>query len=260
VPYEALDKLFHQILSQGSVSSFTITVANDEQNAPVATVLTASQSVGRLALLGAQQGRDIDAAAKLVGDALRLDPEGEYALSAQATLQLRQQGYPAALATATKLCGLASLSAVGMGRCGQLFSMLTDAAARNKDAVGMDSATLAARARDYYTRAIDADQDDVASWSGLTSLVASTRDMDAAAALRPKVEKVQLRYSYSGELARSLSGLCATMNDVEAALQYALVWQRHAMDPGSRAAAAAYVSRLVEEVQRRDITQPKSAP
>jgi hypothetical protein len=49
------------------------------------------------------------------------------------------------------------------------------------------------------------------------------------------------------------------MNDVQAALQYALVWQRHALDPGSRAAAAAYVSRLVEEVQRRAIVQPDDA-
>jgi hypothetical protein len=259
VPYEALDKLLRQILAQNSVQGLTLRVADDEQNAPQPTALSTNQSMGRLALLAARQGQDIDAAGKLVGDAVHLDPNGEDALAAQATFQMRQERYSEALATAGRLCGMPGLSGTGVARCDQLYSVLTDAALRNKDAVDMDATTLAAHAREYYTKAIETDQDDVASWSGLTQLIANAHDPDTAATLRPKVEKIQLRYSYNGELARSLSGLCASMNDEEAALQYALVWQRHALDPRSRAAAAAYVSRLVEEVQRRAIAQPDSA-
>jgi hypothetical protein len=93
----------------------------------------------------------------------------------------------------------------------------------------------------------------------LTELVASTHDASTAEALRPKVVKVQLKYYNNGELARSLARLCASMNEQQGALEYALVWQRHALNPANGAAAATYVSRLVEALQRSAIAAPETA-
>jgi tetratricopeptide (TPR) repeat protein len=258
VSYEVLDKLLRDAVNHGSVRALRIPVADDPDSSG-ATALSETQSTGRLALIAVQHSKDLDAARGLVNAALRLDADNEDALAAQATLQMRQLYYSAALTTGNRLCAEPALSRAGQVQCAQLFAALSAEARRNRDALDMDAATLAARAHDYYSKAIDRDPADIASWSALTELLATTHNVEEAKTLFPMLKKIQLEHSHNGELARTLSDLCATLNDDDGALQYALVWQRHALDSGSRAAAAAYVSRLVERVQRKAIEAPGTA-
>jgi hypothetical protein len=249
VSYEALDKMFQDAVNARKITMLTVPV-RDEPDASSPVQLSDAEANGRLALVGAAHNGEMGEALKLASEAVKVEPNNEHALAALVTVRLAQTDYPLAFEVADRLCVLEPLSPASAGRCGQFFFSLSVAVSQRKASVGADATALAARARTYFEAAIAKVPDDLRSWTGLLDLIVNTRDVEYAKTLRPKAESVLAEHSRSGELARSVAGLCGLLKDYESALKYALMWQRYAINGSRRALATADVSRLQAYLER----------
>ncbi len=241
ITYEALDKELRDAFRKGRIRLVKVPVP--EENDPGAPRrLNDSEAKGRLALFAAHASPQIDGALKLANDSLASDPKNEDALSALAQIHVRQHDYAAALQSADRLCAL-NASQRTSARCGEIYAELYYRGAAKNPTLGVDAPALAQRARKSYEAAIAADPEDLASWTGLANILANSRDVDNANNFLPRA-KHEWAIHDNAMLAEALSGLCAAVGDYDSAVKFAVVWRKHALSRGSRAAADMALSRL----------------
>jgi tetratricopeptide (TPR) repeat protein len=252
VSYEDLDKLLRDVLRAGKIETRRVAIP-DEKGGPAAARLTGADAAARLAALAARSSVQLDDALQMANEAIVSAPKNQDALFARAHVQLRRADYAAALQAADRLCSLESLTQPGFAQCGQLYSGLNSAVLEKKAALDAEAPSLAAHSRQYYDRAITLDPEDLASWDGMAILLAAVRNPEYTRDFVPRAQAALSAHPRAGDLARTLSGLCADMGDSVMALNYAVMWQNAALSAVERDAAAAYVSRLRAFVERNNL-------
>jgi tetratricopeptide (TPR) repeat protein len=275
VSLEAVDTEMQNALRLGQVKVLKITLPDDPATAEP-RLLTDAQAQGRLALFAAKHGTLADPAIAWAKVALTLDPEQEDALDALALAELRQEDYPAVLHAADRLCGSSpstrtvatpnatmTSTAPTAARCATLYADLLYRGAANDHALGIDAAELAARSREFFNATIAANPEDLASWTGLMSLTAHTKDVDGAKSLLPRAKHLWATHSNNPAVAEWVGNLCTTAGDYDSALRFAQVWQKHAWTASGRASADATIARLKTFMERKQFTEtaaPLGAP
>jgi hypothetical protein len=258
VSWETLDKSFRDAFTTGRVAIINVAL-QDEKDGSEPRRLTQAEAYGRLSILAVEHTPQTAAALKLSAQALSVAPNNEDALIGQARAQLRESDYPAALHTGETLCTTDALSQKGAAACGVVFSALRNAVAAKKASIGMDAGSLAARALQFYEKAVIMNPDDLAAWHGMADLVGDTHDVVYAKSLLPKMDSVQAGHSRVGALAGSVASLYATLGDYENAVKYGVKWQNNALSSSERSRADAYVSRLKDTWERKRIVDGASA-
>jgi tetratricopeptide (TPR) repeat protein len=253
VTYEDLDKMLDAVVKGGKITLAKVAIPDDIDSG-VATRLTDAEAAGRLAALAAIHGAKPDDALQMANEAIALAPANPDALFALAHVQMRRADYASALQAADKLCSLDSLPQKAVARCGALFTNLAGAINQKKADVDVERQALAERrSRQYYEKAITMDPDDIGSVEGVARVLYTLRNAEYSQAFLPLAQKTLSTHPRASSLARALSGLCASMGNNVMALNYALMWQNAALSDADRDAAASYVSRLKESVDRNNL-------
>jgi tetratricopeptide (TPR) repeat protein len=255
VTYQDIDKMLNSVLNSGHVQASKVTFAEDK-DAGTATRLTEAEAAGRLAALAARHSEKPDDALQMANEALALSPTNQDALFALAHVQIRRADYSAALLAAERLCALDSLTEKAVTECGQLFAKLAGSVKEGKASLGVESAALAERARQYYDKALAADPEDISACEGMASLLANTHNRDYSQVFLPQAQKTMSTHPRAGSLARALSWLCSDMGNSVMALNYAAMWESAALSSADHDAASAYVSRLKAHLDRSNLRLP----
>jgi tetratricopeptide (TPR) repeat protein len=259
VSYEALENVFRNSLASGKIEIIKVSVP-DADDAAEPRRLSEADAMGRLSVFAAEHTSQADTALKLSARALKVEPKNAEGQIGQARAQIREADYLAALRTGESLCTEGELSQTVAAACGTLFSSLSRAVAAKKASLDVDQGSLAARALQYYEKAVALNSDDIASWYGMANLVEDTHDVAYARSLVPKVEQVQVNFPRIGVFAGTVSNLYAMTGDFEKAVSYAVIWQKNALSSTDRAKASAYVSRLKDWIERKHISDGPIAP
>jgi hypothetical protein len=252
--YETVDKEMQHALSAGLIKEIKVQIP-DEPDSAEPRLLSDSEAQGRLAAFAALHGEDIDGAVKLANDALAADPKNEDALVALTRTQLRQHLYPAALQYADRLCALEPLSQNAAAQCAEAYADMLHGGAAKNAALRVDAAALADRSRKYFEMAISADPEDLASWAGMTNLLAATHNVEYAKDFLPRAKHVWAIHSRNEYLAHTLATLCAVTGDFDTAIKFATVWQKNALTGSRRAEADAYLSRLKAAAEHKALSE-----
>jgi tetratricopeptide (TPR) repeat protein len=258
VTYEDLDKMLNAVVRAGKIQLAKAAIP-DDNDPGVAARLSDAEAAGRLAAVAAVHSAKPDDALQMANEALSLSPANQDALFALARVQMRRVDYAAALQAADKLCSLDSLPQKGVARCGALFAGLAGAVNQKKADMGVEWRALAERSRQYYEKAITMDPSDIASYEGMAGVLGNLRNAEYSQAFLPQAQKILSAHPRASGLARALSGMCSSMGNNVMALNYAMMWQNAALSDADRDAAASYMSRLKETVDRNNLRNAAGA-
>lgn len=257
VPYEDIDKMLHAALAKGRLTTIAVQIADDPDTTR-ARALSNSEAKGLLAIVATRVGAPVENILKLARESLTEDPKGPNALIAISIVQLRDKDYPGALQTAGNLCATDPLPQPSAAECGNIYAELAYNAAKNPVTSSGDVQVLSRQARTYFEAAITVNPEDIQSWSRYSDLLVRTHDVEDAKLLLPRIRHEWATHSRNEELARTAADLCETTGDYDSALQFALVWRRHALSGTSRDRADAYVSRLKTYIERKRLAETPS--
>lgn len=242
ISYEELDAQLRHLLRE-RMHEFRVQVPKEPDSGEKALKLSAASAMGRRAALIAKVGSNADALG-LAEQALQREPNNVEALQALLLAQLGLQDYTAALAAVDRLAQQAVLPSTAYTDSGAALACLADLLAAGRSALPVDAATLRRRAADDFQHALTLDPDDLRAWTGLADLYASAPDVEAAKALRPKVESVFERYPRNSPLPRALSRMCVATKQLDCAFHFVEVWRDNASSEADRKRAEAELSRL----------------
>ena len=257
--YEELDRGVAAALHSGRILTLAVKVP-DEPVKVRPRRLSAAEVKGRLAMVAATNPRARDYGVKLASEALSVDPYDEYALRALAFAQIGREQYGEALATVNKLARRGSLTAEGYGDSGEVIAAVAGALRRKRASVSEDPTALEHRAYDDYQHAMSLDPENLAYWAACAELLGSSRDAAGAKEFLPKIEQVFYQHPRNAALANSIASMCAQVGDLDNAFKFAVAFQNNARDDRDRDAAAAYLSRLKANIERRNLARPDAEP
>ena len=246
--YEDLDRMLREDLRARSHIFLLPSPADAAPDSAPPRKLSPSETQARLALVSLKTGRRAQAL-RLVAAVLRDDPVNERALRVAAEAQLEDGNYAASFAAVDRLSA-GALSPEGMAECAGILTVLASAVTAGHVALPVDAPKLLAFAQRYYQGAIDANPEDLRSWSGLAGMYGAQRDAAAAAALLPGATQAFARHPRNANLAYALAHMCAQTRQWECALKFAGAWRENALTEANRADAAAFESRLTAYRQR----------
>lgn len=248
VSYEVLDKMLRD---DQRLQAHVFQVASPEDRKAEADPprrLTPAETQARLALVNLKAGRRAQALS-LAAAALHDDPANERALRVAAEAQLEDGNFPASFAAVDRLSA-GTLSPEGMAECAGILTVLASAVTAGHVVLPVDASKLLAFAQRYYQAAIDANPEDLRSWSGLAGLYGARRDGAAAQALLPAASQALARHPRNANLPYALAHMCAQTQQWDCAVKFAGAWRDNALTEANRAAAAEFESRLSAYRQR----------
>jgi len=257
VSYEDLDRMLRDDLRAHAHVFLLPSRADETADAAPPRKLTPAETQARLALVNLKAGRRAQAL-HLAAEALRDDPANERALRVAAEAQLEDGNYPASFAAVDRLSA-GALSPEGMADCAGILTVLASAVSAGHVVLPVDAAKLLAFAQRYYQAAIDANPEDLRSWSGLAGLYGARRDGAAAEALLPAASQALARHPRNANLAYALAHMCAQTQQWDCAVKFAGAWRENALTEANRADAAAFESRLSAYRQRLASAPPPDA-
>jgi hypothetical protein len=114
-------------------------------------------------------------------------------------------------------------------------------------------ADLRDKARKFYEQTVQQDPADLPSWYGLSRLVLEIHDISEAKTFLPRFQTVQSAHPDVGILASSVAALYSLTGDESSAMNYAIVWKSHSINKIDRANATAYISRLKDASDRKQV-------
>ena len=252
--YEELDRGVAAALHSGKILTLAVKVA-DEPVKVRPRRLSAPEVKGRLALVAATNPSARDYGVKLASEALSVDPYDEYALRALAFAQIGREQYGEALVTVNKLARRDSLTAEGYGDSGEIIATVAGAL-RRKRVSSDDPTALEHRAFDDYQHAMSLDPENLTYWAACAELLGASRDAAGAKEFLPKIEQVFYQHPRNAALAKSIASMCAQVGDLDNAFKFAVAFRNNARTDGDRDSAAAYLSHLKADMERRDVSRP----
>jgi len=257
VSYEDLDRMLHDDLRARAHIFLLPSRADETLDAAPPRKLTPAETQARLALVNLKAGRRAQAL-RLAAAALDDDPANERALRVAAEAQLEDGNYPASFAAVDRLSA-GVLSPEGMAECAGILTVLASAVAAGHVVLPVDAPKLLAFAQRYYRAAIEANPEDLRSWSGLAGLHGAKCDAAAAQALLPAASQALARHPRNANLAYALAHMCAQTQQWDCAVKFAGAWRENALTEANRSDAAAFESRLTAYRQRL-ASAPVAAP
>jgi len=183
---------------------------------------------------------------RLATEALQADPASELALRVQASANLEDGNFGAALAAVEAITKLPAPSAAGFDEAGDVLFALAGQVAARHASIDVDADTLRQRARDAYDHAVRLDGDNSRAWAGLANLQ-SPQDRAAAEAFVARAQPVLERRPDNDLLARALALLCARTGQGNCAYLFGVYWRSDALSRGDLEAAQAFMQRLKQQ-------------